>query len=407
MTEVIRIGAWIAAAFAARYAAPWRYFPQEPNPPPCRTTTLHRSSLNGKPTGKCTRPFVPLSIPWERSCTFWTCSPIPAGTGCTSAIRKATRPRTLSARFERHVGRSVLHPMGFDAFGLPAEDHAIKTNTPPRQSTERNIANFRRQLKMLGFSYDWRRELATTDRGYFCWTQWIFLVLFDTWFDRELQRGRPIAELPIPAEVQAQGAEAVRRYQDDHRLAYQADALVNWCPGLGTVVANEEVIDGRSERGGYPVQRIPLRQWMLRITEYGDRLEQDLDRLEWPDSIKTMQREWIGRSTGAEVDFFIGPADGYDAWRQQARPAGLPAQGERGCAAHLHHPARHVVRRHLHGHRAGTPVCAETHDGGPASGRGSLLCAAPPPRVISTARNLSERKNGGIYRVPGRQSGQR
>ena len=243
--------------------------------------------------------------------------PYPSGDGLHVGHPEGYTATDIACRFERMRGRSVLHPMGFDAFGLPAEEHAIKTNTPPRESTERNIANFRRQLKSLGFSYDWRRELATTDTNYFRWTQWIFLVLFDTWFDRQLQRGRPISELPIPAEVQSQGPEAVRRYQDDHRLAYQADALVNWCPGLGTVLANEEVIDGRSERGGYPVQRIPLRQWMLRITEYGDRLEQDLDHLDWPDSIKTMQREWIGRSTGAEVDFFIGPAEGYAAWRQQ------------------------------------------------------------------------------------------
>lgn len=250
--------------------------------------------------------------------------PYPSGDGLHVGHPEGYTATDIVCRFERMRGRSVLHPMGFDAFGLPAEEHAIKTNTPPRESTERNIANFRRQLKMLGFSYDWQRELATTDAGYFRWTQWIFLVLFDTWFDRQQQRGRPIAELPIPPEVQSQGSEAVRRYQDDHRLAYQADALVNWCPGLGTVLANEEVIDGRSERGGHPVQRIPLRQWMLRITEYGERLEQDLDRVDWPDSIKTMQREWIGRSTGAEVDFFIGPADGYDAWRGQRSRQGYP-----------------------------------------------------------------------------------
>ena len=130
---------------------------------------------------------------------------------------------------------------------------------------------------MLGFSYDWDRELATTDVEYFRWTQWIFLVLFDTWFDAEQQKGRPISELPIPAEVKSQGEAAVRKYQDEHRLAYQSDALVNWCPELGTVLANEEVIDGKSERGGHPVVRMPLRQWMLRITAYADRLEKDLE----------------------------------------------------------------------------------------------------------------------------------
>jgi leucyl-tRNA synthetase len=230
----------------------------------------------------------------------------------------------IVCRFERMRGKSVLHPMGFDAFGLPAEEHAIKTNTPPRESTERNVGNFRRQLKMLGFSYDWDRELSTTDVGYFRWTQWIFLVLFDSWFDEAEQRGRPIADLPIPGEVAAAGEDAVRRFQDEHRLAYQADALVNWCPALGTVLANEEVVDGRSERGSHPVQRIPLRQWMLRITKYADRLERDLEKVNWPDSIKTMQREWIGRSTGAEVDFFIGPREEYEAWQRARGKSGFP-----------------------------------------------------------------------------------
>ncbi|MCH5377285.1 MAG: leucine--tRNA ligase, partial [Planctomycetes bacterium] len=179
-------------------------------------------------------------------------------------------------------------------------------------------------LKMLGFSYDWDREVATTDVEYFRWTQWIFLLMFDTWYDPDQQKGRPISELPIPAEVTAEGNAAVRRYQDEHRLAYQADALVNWCPALGTVLANEEVKDGKSERGGHPVQRLPLRQWMLRITAYADRLERDLDGLNWSEGIKNMQREWIGRSTGAEVDFYIGPADGYAAWRTARAESGYP-----------------------------------------------------------------------------------
>ena len=203
--------------------------------------------------------------------------PYPSGEGLHVGHPEGYTATDIICRFERMRGKSVLHPMGFDAFGLPAEEHAIKTNTPPRESTENNIANFRRQLKMLGFSYDWDRELATTDVDYFRWTQWIFLVLFDTWFDPQQQRGRPISELPISDDVVAQGETAVRRYRDEHRLAYQAEALVNWCPALGTVLANEEVQDGRSERGGHPVRRIPLRQWMLRITSYADRLERDLD----------------------------------------------------------------------------------------------------------------------------------
>jgi leucyl-tRNA synthetase len=177
--------------------------------------------------------------------------PYPSGDGLHVGHPEGYTATDIVCRFERMRGKSVLHPMGFDAFGLPAEEHAIKTNTPPRASTEKNIATFRRQLKMLGFSYDWDRELATTDVEYFRWTQWIFLLLFDTWFDPQQQKGRPIAELPIPAEVAAEGEAAVRRYQDDHRLAYQADALVNWCPALGTVLANEEVKDGKSERGGH------------------------------------------------------------------------------------------------------------------------------------------------------------
>src|SRR5262245_47799800 len=151
--------------------------------------------------------------------------PYPSGDGLHVGHPEGYTATDIVCRFERMRGKSVLHPMGFDAFGLPAEEHAIKTNTPPRLSTEKNIATFRRQLKMLGFSYDWDRELATTDVEYFRWTQWIFSVIFDTWFDETQQRGRPIAELPIPKEVGAQGEAAVRRYQDEHRLAYQADAL--------------------------------------------------------------------------------------------------------------------------------------------------------------------------------------
>jgi len=203
--------------------------------------------------------------------------------------------------------------MGFDAFGLPAEEHAIKTGEHPRSRTEKNIDTFRRQLKSLGFSYDWDRELATTDVEYFRWTQWIFLQIYDTWFDHDQQRGRPISELPIPADVKAQGEDAVRVYRDEHRLAYQSEAPVNWCPALGTVLANEEVIDGKSEVGKHPVVRMPLRQWMLRITAYADRLENDLEELDWSPGIKALQRNWIGRSTGAEVDFFICGSAGTSA----------------------------------------------------------------------------------------------
>ncbi|MCI0361029.1 MAG: leucine--tRNA ligase [Planctomycetaceae bacterium] len=232
--------------------------------------------------------------------------PYPSGSGLHVGHPEGYTATDIVCRFARMNGKCVLHPMGFDAFGLPAEEHAIRTGEHPRTNTETNIKVFTRQLRMLGFSYDWSRDLATTDLEYFRWTQWIFLVLFDTWYDADQQKGRPISELPIPAEVRSQGEAAVRKYQDEHRLAYQSDALVNWCPELGTVLANEEVIDGKSERGSHPVVRLPLRQWMLRITAYADRLEKDLEGLDWSPGIKKLQSDWIGRSVGAEVDFFVG-----------------------------------------------------------------------------------------------------
>jgi len=260
--------------------------------------------------------------------------PYPSGDGLHVGHPEGYTATDIYCRYQRMRGKSVLHPMGWDAFGLPAEQHAIKTGTPPRETTEKNIANFRRQLQMLGFSYDWQRELGTTDVGYFRWTQWIFLQLYDTWFDAAAGRGRPLAELPIPPEIAAAGADAVGRYQDERRLAYQSQAPVNWCPALGTVLSNEEVKDGLSERGSHPVQRLPLRQWMLRITAYADRLENDLVGVDWPESVKTMQREWIGRSTGAEIDFYVGPAGvsagdrpaAYSAWKQTRPGAGFPAR---------------------------------------------------------------------------------
>lgn len=251
--------------------------------------------------------------------------PYPSGAGLHVGHPEGYTATDIYCRYWRMQGKSVLHPMGYDAFGLPAEEYAIRTNTPPRQSTEANIANFTRQLKMLGFSYDWDRCLATTDVEYFRWTQWIFLVLFDTWYDHAQGKGRAIAELPIPKDIVAQGELAVEKYRDQHRLAYQDDALVNWCPALGTVLANEEVIDGRSERGDHPVQRIPLRQWMLRITAYADRLLADLDSLDWSPGIKKLQADWIGRSLGAEVDFAIVPKGDWGNWLATRSRSGFPA----------------------------------------------------------------------------------
>src|SRR5437899_1986888 len=248
--------------------------------------------------------------------------PYPSGAGLHVGHPEGYTATDILARYRRMRGFNVMHPMGWDAFGLPAEQYAIETGTHPRETTARNIETFRRQIKMLGFSYDWDREVDTTDPGYFKWTQWIFLLLFDTWYDPEQKKGRPIAELPIPAEVRAQGEDEVRRYRDGKRLAYQIEAPVNWCPALGTVLANEEVEDGKSERGGHPVVRMPLRQWMLHITAYAERLLDDLALVDWSDAIKEMQRNWIGRSEGAEVDFCLEPAtlsqDEFDDFIEEA-----------------------------------------------------------------------------------------
>jgi len=230
--------------------------------------------------------------------------PYPSGAGLHVGHPEGYTATDILARYHRMRGYNVLHPMGWDAFGLPAEQHAVETGQHPAETTRRNIDTFRRQLKMLGFSYDWDREVSTTDPEYYRWTQWIFLQIFNSWYDETARKARPIAELPIPPEVESGGERAVRAYIDSQRLAYLAEVPVNWCPALGTVLANEEVTnEGRSNRGNHPVFRRPLRQWMLRITKYADRLESDLDTLDWPESIKLMQRNWIGRSEGAEVEF--------------------------------------------------------------------------------------------------------
>jgi len=272
--------------------------------------------------------FTTPRLPGGRKLYALDMFPYPSGDGLHVGHPEGYTATDIVSRFERMRGTSVMHPMGFDAFGLPAEEYAIRTGTPPRESTNRNIETFTRQLKMLGFSYDWSRVVATTDPDYVRWTQWIFLVLFDTWFDPAQQKGRPIAELPIPADVAAAGETAVATYRDSHRLAYQSEAPVNWCPALGTVLANEEVIGGVSERGGHPVVRIPLRQWMLRITAYADRLEKELEGLDWPASIKKLQCDWIGRSTGAEVDFYVPPSGAaggsFETWKAARAAAGFP-----------------------------------------------------------------------------------
>jgi leucyl-tRNA synthetase len=222
--------------------------------------------------------------------------PYPSGNGLHVGHPEGYTATDIIGRFKKMNGFNVLHPMGWDAFGLPAEQYAIKTGTHPRVTTEANVANFTKQLKSLGFAYDWDREVNTTDPGYFKWTQWIFLKLYNSYVGDD-GKAHPISELE---------AQGLSREEIDHRrLAYVSEAPVNWCPQLGTVLANEEVVDGKSEVGGFPVERRPMRQWMLRITAYAQRLIDELDGLDWPESIKLLQRNWIGRSEGAHVTFKV------------------------------------------------------------------------------------------------------
>jgi leucyl-tRNA synthetase len=231
--------------------------------------------------------------------------PYPSGDGLHVGHPEGYTATDILARYKRMRGHCVLHPMGWDAFGLPAERYAMQKGTHPAVRTAECVANFRRQLKTLGFSYDWSRELDTTDPAYYRWTQWIFLQLWGSFYDREQARARPIGELSIPAEVSAAGPAAVRVFRDARRLAYLSEAPVNWCPELRIVLANEEVAE--HVEAGREVVRRPMRQWMLRITEYAERLLADLELVEWPPSTLEMQRNWIGRSEGAEVDFAAGP----------------------------------------------------------------------------------------------------
>ena len=233
--------------------------------------------------------------------------PYPSGAGLHVGHPEGYTATDILARYRRAAGYNVLHPMGWDSFGLPAEQYAVKTGQHPRVTTEANIANFTRQIKSLGFSYDWSREVATTDVGYFKWTQSIFLKLYNSYFDPEKNAARPVSELIArrQSEMPGEPAASLRAFVDSKRLAYVSEAPVNWCPELGTVLANEEVIDGKSEVGGFPVIRRPMRQWMLRITAYAERLLADLDSIDWSDSLKEMQRNWIGRSEGAEVKFKV------------------------------------------------------------------------------------------------------
>jgi len=232
--------------------------------------------------------------------------PYPSAQGLHVGHPEGYTASDIVARYKRMKGFNVLHPMGWDAFGLRAEQYAIQTGTHPAETTRQNVANMRRQIKSLGFSYDWGRQVDTTEPGYYKWTQWIFLKFFNSYFDEAEQKAKPIEQLPIPEGL---GGQQRREFINKHRLAYEAEVPVNWCPALGTVLANEEVVGGLSERGDHPVVRRPMRQWMLRITKYAERLLADLDELDWPDSIKKLQRDWIGKSIGADVDFKV---DGFD-----------------------------------------------------------------------------------------------
>ena len=219
------------------------------------------------------KTFKATEIPGKEKLYVLDMFPYPSGAGLHVGHPEGYTATDIFCRFKRMRGCNVLHPMGWDAFGLPAEQYAVETGTHPSITTKKNIETFKRQIKSLGFSYDWDREINTTDEKYYRWTQWIFLQLY--------KKG----------------------------LAYIDEVPVNWCPALGTVLANEEVIDGRSERGNHPVIRKPMKQWMLKITEYAERLLADLDQLDWPEGIKEMQRNWIGKSEGAEVIFKIDGTD--------------------------------------------------------------------------------------------------
>lgn len=246
--------------------------------------------------------------------------PYPSGSGLHVGHPLGYTASDIVSRYKRMQGFSVLHPMGFDAFGLPAEQHAVATGEHPAIITKKNCDTFTRQLQIVGLSYDWDRSLATCTPDYYKWTQWIFLRLYNSYFDEHERKAKPIEHLAIPESVKSQGERAIEDFRARFRLAYYADAMVNWCPALGTVLANEEVIDGRSERGGFEVIRKPMKQWMLRITKYADRLLDELAEIDWPESIKEQQRNWIGKRYGAEIHFQIEGGNGGGITAFTTRP---------------------------------------------------------------------------------------
>jgi leucyl-tRNA synthetase len=253
---------------------------------------------------------TPEDLTNPKKCYVLDMFPYPSGAGLHVGHPEGYTATDIYSRYKRMKGFNVLHPMGWDAFGLPAEQYAIQTGTHPSITTKNNCDTFRRQIKELGLSYDWDKEINTTDPGYFKWTQWIFIRLYNTWFDHKLQKGRPVSELPVPDEIAQKGHAGVTEYINGRRLAYYDHAQVWWCPSCRIVCSNEEVLsDGSHEKCGNRVEKKNLKQWMLRIPLYAERLLAGFDKLDWPEGIKDMQRNWIGRSTGAEVEFKIEGSD--------------------------------------------------------------------------------------------------
>jgi len=252
--------------------------------------------------------------------------PYPSGAGLHVGHPLGYIASDIYARYKRHKNFNVLHPMGYDSFGLPAEQYAIQTGQHPKITTEENIATYRRQLDQIGFSFDWEREVRTSNPEYYKWTQWIFLQLFNSWYNQETDRAESIDALikhfekegtdtlkaKTDSELSFTAAEWKQKDESqqaailmDYRLAYLSDSFVNWCPALGTVLANDEIKDGVSERGGHPVERKKMKQWSMRISAYAERLLQGLEKLEWSEPIKEIQRNWIGKSKGASIRFSI------------------------------------------------------------------------------------------------------
>ncbi|MFJ6380668.1 leucine--tRNA ligase [Kitasatospora sp. NPDC092039] len=304
VTEPFRYSAALAAEIESRWQDIWE-----------KEGTFHAPN----PTGALADPAAG-DVAAKPHSFIMDMFPYPSGAGLHVGHPLGYIATDVFARYQRMTGHNVLHTLGYDAFGLPAEQYAVQTGTHPRVSTEANIANMRQQLRRLGLGHDPRRSISTIDPDYYRWTQWIFLQIFNSWYDADARKARPITELVAEFESGARELPGGRAWAElsvaerdevlgEYRLAYAKEVPVNWCPGLGTVLANEEVTaDGRSERGNFPVFKSNLRQWMMRITAYSDRLIEDLDLLDWPEAIKLQQRNWIGRSEGARVDF-AAPGD--------------------------------------------------------------------------------------------------